>query len=303
MYQILFSISLCIMTELNIGAHCSQEDCKQLDFLPIHCEHCDRIFCKIHSSITAHNCPISSSTYQCHQASSQSRSDDANDKICDYHLCNQRQLVLLSCDGCYGNFCTSHKQKEVHQCSGLAQSVRQWDKIQTVKTVDRTALNAISHTIIPTKTNDTLSVKPLSDRARATKAKLILLKTKMEALPGGQRARELPESERFVIRLSVMPEVLSTNNMISVYFGKRWPLGCILDYGCEHFHLPRDKKYGLIRLSDELDEYFTTTECSQHQKDIVSNSLLDLSSSLKQHVVDNCFVEGQLLQIVCLPQT
>ncbi|VDP61851.1 unnamed protein product [Schistosoma mattheei] len=244
--------------------------------------------------------------------SSQFRSDDANDNICDYHLCNERQLVLLSCDGCYGNFCTSHKQKEVHQCSSLTQSLHQLDKIQPLKTVDRTALNAISHTIIPTKINDTLSVKPLSDRARATKAKLILLKTKMEALPGGQRARELPESERFVIRLSVMPE--------------RWPLGCILDYGCEHFHLPRDKKYGLIRLSDELDEYFATncsqhqnhivsnslldlnneyfaTNCSQHQNDIVSNSLLDLNSSLKQHVGENCFVEGQLLQIVCLPQT
>ncbi|CAH8607950.1 unnamed protein product [Schistosoma curassoni] len=290
------------MTELNIGAHCSEKDCRQLDFLPIHCEHCDRVFCKIHSSITAHNCPISSSTYKCHQSSSQFRSDDANDNICDYHLCNERQLVLLSCDGCYGNFCTSHKQKEVHQCSSLTQSLHQLDKIQPLKTVDRTALNAISHTIIPKKDNDTLSVKPVSDRARATKAKLILLKTKMEALPGGQRARELPESERFVIRLSVMPEVLSTNNMISVYFGKRWPLGCILDYGCEHFHLPRDKKYGLIRLSDELDEYFAT-DCSQHQNDIVSNSLLDLNSSLKQHVGENCFVEGQLLQIVCLPQT
>lgn len=38
--------------------------------------------------------------------SSQFRSDDANDNICDYHLCNERQLVMLSCDGCYGNFCT-----------------------------------------------------------------------------------------------------------------------------------------------------------------------------------------------------
>lgn len=57
------------MTELNIGVHCSQKDCRQLDFLPIHCEHCDRVFCKIHSSITAHNCPISSSTYKCHQSS------------------------------------------------------------------------------------------------------------------------------------------------------------------------------------------------------------------------------------------
>ncbi|CAH8545636.1 unnamed protein product [Schistosoma turkestanicum] len=279
------------MTELSIGAHCSQEDCKQLDFLPIQCEYCDRIFCKIHSSITAHNCPVPNSTYQSSRSiqsqfhSDHEDDDSTNNKLCSYHSCNQRQLVLLSCDACHGNFCISHKQKEIHECSSLAKSNHQSTESQPVKTVDRTALDAISHTIIPKKTtNDTQPVKPLSDHARATKAKLILLKTKMEALPGGQRARELPESERFVVRLSVTPEVLSTCHIISAYFGKN---------------------YGLIRLSDELDEFYSTRSNNNnnlHRHETVCNSLLDLSCSLDQHVGENCFVEGQLLQIVSLPQ-
>ncbi|KAH8874078.1 AN1-type zinc finger protein isoform 3 [Schistosoma japonicum] len=281
-----------------------------LDFLPIYCEHCDRAFCKTHSSLSAHNCLASGPTYQCHQPTSQSRFhsfDNAvedDDRICNYHACNQRQVVLLSCESCSGNFCISHKQKEVHQCPSLIKS-NQSDEVQPAKIVDRAALDAISYTpVFQKKTNDlTTMTKPLSDRARATKAKLILLKTKMEALPGGNRARQLPESERFVVRLSVMPDIiLSKYSMISAYFGKRWPLGCILDFGCEHFSLPRDKNYGLIRLVDELNEY-SGGECSHHEHDSISNSFLDLGCSLQQHVEENCFIEGQLLQIVRIPQT
>ncbi|CAH8864449.1 unnamed protein product [Trichobilharzia szidati] len=291
------------MTEFNIGAHCSQEDCKQLDFLPINCELCGRIFCKTHSSLTAHNCPISNSSYP-QESISHSQYCDADNgedntgNVCDFHQCGERQLVLLTCEACNGNFCISHKQKEVHECPFLESNQKEKSQSTKVAVVDRAALNAISHTPIGNKPKES-TTKPLSDRARATKAKLILLRAKMEALPGGKHARDLPESERFVLRLSIMPDILPNDTIISAYFGKRWPLGCVLDYGCEQFHLPRDKKYGLIRVQDELDQNY---EIGQLQHDDISKSLLDLSCTIKQHIEENCFSEGELLQIVFIPQ-
>ena len=41
----------------DLGKQCEEPSCKQLDFLPIHCKHCEKIFCKNHSSLLGHNCP------------------------------------------------------------------------------------------------------------------------------------------------------------------------------------------------------------------------------------------------------
>ena len=39
-----------------IGLQCSMEICNQLDFLPIKCSNCQKVFCKDHSSLVNHNC-------------------------------------------------------------------------------------------------------------------------------------------------------------------------------------------------------------------------------------------------------
>nr|CAH8829163.1 unnamed protein product [Trichobilharzia regenti] len=159
------------MTELNIGANCSQEDCKRLDFLPINFELCSRIFCMTHSSLTAHNCPISNPSYPEESISHRQYHDTDN---------GEDNTVI-------------HKQKEVHECPFLESN--QKDKGQSAKAVvvDRAALNAISHTPIGNKPKESTTTKPLSDRARAAKAKLILLRAEMEALPGGKHPRDILE--------------------------------------------------------------------------------------------------------------
>ncbi|KAI5064135.1 hypothetical protein GOP47_0020805 [Adiantum capillus-veneris] len=39
-----------------LGAHCNQDDCHQLDFLPFTCDSCKKTFCLEHRSYSAHNC-------------------------------------------------------------------------------------------------------------------------------------------------------------------------------------------------------------------------------------------------------
>ncbi|KAJ0965344.1 hypothetical protein J5N97_026482 [Dioscorea zingiberensis] len=40
-----------------LGAHCSYEDCNQLDFLPFRCDGCQKVFCLEHRKYIEHACP------------------------------------------------------------------------------------------------------------------------------------------------------------------------------------------------------------------------------------------------------
>uniref|UniRef100_A0A8D0PYH8 AN1-type domain-containing protein n=1 Tax=Sus scrofa TaxID=9823 RepID=A0A8D0PYH8_PIG len=42
----------------DLGKHCSEETCRQLDFLPLRCDACKQDFCKDHFACAAHNCPL-----------------------------------------------------------------------------------------------------------------------------------------------------------------------------------------------------------------------------------------------------
>ena len=44
----------------DLGKQCEVPSCKELDFLPIQCKFCDKIFCKKCASLVAHNCPSQS---------------------------------------------------------------------------------------------------------------------------------------------------------------------------------------------------------------------------------------------------
>ncbi|RWR84377.1 zinc finger protein [Cinnamomum micranthum f. kanehirae] len=40
-----------------LGQHCQQSSCNQLDFLPFKCDACTQVFCLEHRSYKSHNCP------------------------------------------------------------------------------------------------------------------------------------------------------------------------------------------------------------------------------------------------------
>lgn len=50
------------MELLNIGRHCANPDCKQLDYLPLKCQHCQNYYCAEHSKPKQHSCPNQPST-------------------------------------------------------------------------------------------------------------------------------------------------------------------------------------------------------------------------------------------------
>ncbi|KIY51141.1 hypothetical protein FISHEDRAFT_38384 [Fistulina hepatica ATCC 64428] len=102
-----------------IGAHCSLDSCKDLDFLPITCPSCGRRYCRHHVSPDAHSCPSLTSTTPL-------RKFDDKLQRCELPGCQKRALSLISeaddvkasavCPQCSKAFCADHRHPSSHAC-------------------------------------------------------------------------------------------------------------------------------------------------------------------------------------------
>ncbi|KAM3916805.1 AN1-type zinc finger protein 2B [Leptodactylus fuscus] len=132
----------------DLGKHCSEPTCKQLDFLPLKCDACEQIFCKDHITYALHSC---SSAYKkdvqvpvcplCNipipvkrgqtpdivvgeHIDRDCKSDPAQQKRkiftnkCGKPGCKQKELMKVICEDCHGNFCLKHRHPLDHECKG-----------------------------------------------------------------------------------------------------------------------------------------------------------------------------------------
>lgn len=132
---------------MDIGAHCANEECNQLDFLPLSCSKCDRTFCK--DCFSSHGCslagPDSGSVVVCpmcargverkpgvdpnvlieeHQR--QGRCDPKNYKRvhnrqrCFAVGCREKLTTVnaYECRHCNQKTCVRHRFREDHGCTG-----------------------------------------------------------------------------------------------------------------------------------------------------------------------------------------
>ncbi|KAL1232622.1 AN1-type zinc finger protein 2B [Trichinella spiralis] len=131
----------------NLGEHCSYPLCRRLDFLPIKCDECSKLFCKDHYEYSRHACPFAgrkdcclpvcplcSQSVSCPRdfppdvavsehidRDCQSDPALAKRKIyvnkCSVKNCKQRELVPVECPKCHKNFCFKHRHNADHECS------------------------------------------------------------------------------------------------------------------------------------------------------------------------------------------
>lgn len=97
-----------------IGQHCSLSTCNRLDFLPIKCDLCSRVFCKDHFSVTAHNCE----KYQ-EKAETTHVSRPFESFACTFETCSARERVQVTCEFCGKDFCMRHRLQVDHKCPKL----------------------------------------------------------------------------------------------------------------------------------------------------------------------------------------
>ncbi|XP_053554178.1 AN1-type zinc finger protein 2B [Bombina bombina] len=132
----------------DLGKHCSESTCKQLDFLPLKCDACEQIFCKDHITYALHKCtsaykkdvqvpvcplcntPIPVTRGQTpdivvgEHIDRDCKSDPAQQKRkiftnkCGKPGCRQKELIKVICDDCQGNFCLKHRHPLDHDCNG-----------------------------------------------------------------------------------------------------------------------------------------------------------------------------------------
>jgi len=133
-----------------LGKQCSFSECRQLDFLPVKCDVCKKIFCGEHYKYENHNCPTA---YQknvqvpicplCNapvpgradelpdiRVSRHIDSDCSSDRAvthrkkvyanrCTFKGCKQKEMIPIVCDKCRQNYCLKHRHPQDHTCSQI----------------------------------------------------------------------------------------------------------------------------------------------------------------------------------------
>ncbi|GJQ65320.1 hypothetical protein Trydic_g7436 [Trypoxylus dichotomus] len=131
----------------HLGNHCSNQNCNKLDFLPIKCDACGKIFCNEHFHYTTHNCtdaykkdnqvpvcplcnvpiPVGNqppdSAVGAHM-DNDCQSDPAKNRRrvftnkCSKKGCKIKEVIPVLCNDCSMNFCLKHRHPVDHSCQG-----------------------------------------------------------------------------------------------------------------------------------------------------------------------------------------
>ncbi|RGB36107.1 hypothetical protein C1646_758490 [Rhizophagus diaphanus] len=130
----------------DLGRHCANPACKQLDYLPFKCQYCKQEYCDEHSNTKDHNCPNAPSgdgervpvCPVCNVPVPVSRGEDPNIRMdwhiandcrpppkttsskpfnaCSFVKCKTRTPVPLICSDCGKNYCIKHRLGLDHNC-------------------------------------------------------------------------------------------------------------------------------------------------------------------------------------------
>ncbi|EDW64785.1 AN1-type zinc finger protein 2A [Drosophila virilis] len=126
----------------HLGQHCNEATCNRLDFLPVKCDSCDKVFCATHYNYERHNCPgahkknfqvpicplcgepvptapgvepdLTVGQHIDKQCKSDSKKIYTN--RCHAKGCKRKELIPVLCSQCKLNFCLRHRHTSDHDC-------------------------------------------------------------------------------------------------------------------------------------------------------------------------------------------
>ena len=142
--------------EFEIGKHCSEPTCKQLDFLPFKCRGCQKIFCLDHRTFESHSCtcvnplkdrraldcPLCGAvitsppnqdpnikmndhlTQECKVMNPKLNQKKSTHNQCGVAGCKKREILPVTCSKCSQHFCLSHRWEKDHNCPSLQRKAR-----------------------------------------------------------------------------------------------------------------------------------------------------------------------------------
>lgn len=191
-----------------LGERCSHQKCKQLDFLPFQCTHCNLIFCKEHYIPDNHECNIGNKV----------SSPDVQPTTyysCKYENCNSLSPIEMCCFVCKKHFCLQHRH---HGCIDKDQDERnkEKDKWDAPKKQFEVAKAEVDRQV---DANITRAKK--KDNKTALKVQLMRLKGKAVGNKG------IPTTDRayFLVHL---PLTVSKKSK-AVFVSRQWSVGRVID--------------------------------------------------------------------------
>ncbi|OXA58747.1 AN1-type zinc finger protein 2A [Folsomia candida] len=132
----------------HLGTHCSEDNCRRLDFLPVKCDGCSKVFCGDHYSYTGHNCPVAYKKNvqvpvcplcnapvpgnlnelpdirvsqhidnDCKSDAAIGRRQKVYTNRCTFKTCKKKEMIPILCDTCNLNFCLKHRHPQDHECT------------------------------------------------------------------------------------------------------------------------------------------------------------------------------------------
>ena len=225
------------MTELDIGRHCSFENCNQLDFLPIECDKCDQIFCKIHYVCESHNCPV----YKKHFLEAAKKVDKVSFN-CSKTGCGRKELVEVICPCCKLHFCLLHRHPQDHECQNLETYTNKM--VKTKKLVESILKNSEKNEKKPAK---------LSEKAKATAAKVALMKIKQKAVG----VESLPQNQRIYLKIKHQ-----SHPGLYIFLDREWSVGRSIDDIAKRMKITNENNTSngkVLFLSLDGQTYFDTS--------------------------------------------
>ncbi|CAJ0766088.1 9746_t:CDS:2 [Entrophospora sp. SA101] len=132
----------------DLGKHCSDPNCKQLDYLPVKCQYCKKDYCNEHFKPNDHNCTNAPSEDGvkvpvcpvCNQPIPVAKGEDPNIRMnihiendcnkpvkstskpfnsCSFGKCKNRIAVKIMCSGCGKSYCIKHRLEPDHKCEEI----------------------------------------------------------------------------------------------------------------------------------------------------------------------------------------
>ena len=252
----------------DIGKQCSMEICKQLDFLPITCANCRRVFCKDHSSLDSHNC-------QCLKEPKVIKEFKGEIKPkCNFEACDKS--VVTTCPVCDTEFCMDHRLELDHQCTKVYENHIE-DSMQKTQAL-------VASILASKRDKPPKDPKIVKDQKMAAKVQLMKLKMKAQGL------KSIPSNERiyFGIKSSAKEE------MVPVFVCSKWPFGRVLDHVLDVLSLKNNqsetRKLSLIR---SIDCQIVTNELDKILEDMLKDEEVFNGEFLTLDYVENSINESK----------
>jgi len=132
-----------------MGSHCQEQTCKQLDYLPMKCDACSKLYCKDHllyddhacsgkykKNIQVPVCPLCSAPVPvargavpdlavsahidqgCPEKKAAKVFTNQCHRVQHGKRCKKHELVACVCSACGINFCLAHRHPADHDCAG-----------------------------------------------------------------------------------------------------------------------------------------------------------------------------------------